>query len=87
MRQNLGMCPQHDILYAELTAREQLLLYGSMQGLADLEAEAEADQLLRAVGLYDKAGHLAKQMSGGQQRRLSLASSLIGSPAVCFMDV
>ena len=84
MRQNLGMCPQHDILYDGLTATEQLLLYGCMQGLADHEAQLAARELLTAVGLHAKANDLASQMSGGQRRRLSLASSLIGSPAVIF---
>jgi ABC-type multidrug transport system ATPase subunit len=86
MRQNLGMCPQHDILYSELTAEEQLVLYGSMQGLSDAAAADAAAHLLRAVGLWQKRGDLTKQMSGGQRRRLSLASALIGSPRVCFLD-
>ena len=85
MRQNLGMCPQHDILYDELTNMEQLLLYGSMQGLSDDEAISEANRLLEAVGLTSKAGDLACQMSGGQRRRLSLAVSLIGNPRVSFL--
>ena len=86
MRQNLGMCPQHDILYDELTNMEHLQLYGSMQGLSDAEANSEADRLLAAVGLTSKAGDLACQMSGGQRRRLSLAVSLIGCPAAAFLD-
>ena len=86
MRQNLGMCPQHDILYDELAAKDQLMLYGCMQGLSDEDASKEADRLLAAVGMTEKAGDLAKQMSGGQRRRLSLAVSLIGKPAVVFLD-
>jgi len=86
MRQNLGMCPQHDILYDELTNMEHLQLYGSMQGLSDAEANSEADRLLAAVGLTSKSGDLACQMSGGQRRRLSLAVSLIGCPAAAFLD-
>ena len=86
MRQNLGMCPQHDILYDELTNLEHLQLYGSIQGLSDAEANSEADRLLAAVGLTSKAGDLACQMSGGQRRRLSLAVSLIGCPAAAFLD-
>jgi len=46
----------------------------------------EASRLLAAVGLTAKAFDLAKQMSGGQRRRLSLAASLIGRPAVAFLD-
>eukprot|EP01047_Picozoa_sp_COSAG01_P032230 COSAG01_NODE_2320_length_7913_cov_10.332864_4_plen_209_part_00 len=86
MRENLGMCPQHDILYDELSAKEQLLLYGSMQGLSDDEADSEANRLLDAVGMMAKSGDLASQMSGGQRRRLSLAVSLIGKPKVAFLD-
>ena len=86
MRQNLGMCPQHDILYDELTNMEHLLLYGGIQGLSDDECASEADRLLLAVGLTSKAGDLACQMSGGQRRRLSLAVSLIGGPAAAFLD-
>ena len=40
----------------------------------------------RSSGLTSKANDLAKQMSGGQRRRLSLASALIGRPSVIFMD-
>ena len=51
LRTQLGMCPQHDILYDNLSNREQLLLYGGMQGLSDDLAGREADALLEAVGL------------------------------------
>ena len=86
MRRSMGMCPQHDILYNDLTALELLLLYGGMMGLSDAEGAAEAARLLEAVDLQGKAADLARQMSGGQRRRLSLAASLIGRPAVCFLD-
>jgi ABC-type multidrug transport system ATPase subunit len=52
----------------------------------EMRLSQEASRLLAAVCLTAKAFDLAKQMSGGQRRRLSLAASLIGRPAVAFLD-
>eukprot|EP00475_Leptophrys_vorax_P042571 TRINITY_DN8020_c0_g3_i1.p1 TRINITY_DN8020_c0_g3~~TRINITY_DN8020_c0_g3_i1.p1 ORF type:complete len:732 (+),score=84.28 TRINITY_DN8020_c0_g3_i1:161-2197(+) len=84
----MGVCPQHDLLWEQLTGREHLLFYGRLKNLhgGDLEA-AVVDSLKRmnlfAGGVGDKQ---AGQYSGGMKRRLSVAISLIGKPPVVYMD-
>jgi ABC-type multidrug transport system ATPase subunit len=82
LRKSLGVCPQFDVLYDELTVWEHMQLYGGMQGLTPEECEGEAQRLLGELDLLSKKAQKASNMSGGQQRRLSLAVSLIGALSV-----
>ena len=82
LRKSLGVCPQFDVLYDELTVWEHMQLYGGMQGLTQEQCDAEAERLLADLDLLVKKTQKSSNMSGGQQRRLSLAVSLIGAPRV-----
>ncbi len=84
----LGVCPQHDVLWPHLTAREHLLLFARIKGLKGgvPAAEAEADRLLAMVDLTAAANRGAGGFSGGMRRRLSTAIAVIGDPAVVFLD-
>ena len=86
LRKSLGVCPQFDVLYKELTVWEHMQLYGGMQGLSPAQCDSEGTRLLGALDLLLKKDQLSKNMSGGQQRRLSLAVSLIGAPKVVLLD-
>jgi ABC-type multidrug transport system ATPase subunit len=86
LRKSLGVCPQFDVLYSELTCWEHMHLYGGMQGLAPDECDKEAHRLLGELDLLVKKDQKSSNMSGGQQRRLSLAVSLIGNPKVVLLD-
>ncbi|CAG8495571.1 10808_t:CDS:2 [Ambispora gerdemannii] len=83
---SMGVCPQHDILWADLTVEEHLLFYARLKGIPP-KAESEAVKIaLEQVRLEPFAGRLTKGLSGGEKRRLSIAIALIGNPAVVFLD-
>lgn len=83
---DMGICPQHDLLWGALTAREHVRFYGRLKGLRGKELNARGDAILKAVGLLPFADRHAGRYSGGMKRRLSVACSLIGDPSVVFLD-
>mmetsp|Transcript_127102 Transcript_127102/g.219925 ORF Transcript_127102/g.219925 Transcript_127102/m.219925 type:complete len:1825 (-) Transcript_127102:346-5820(-) len=87
VRLSIGLCPQHDILWSKhLCCDDHLLFYARLKGVPP---EAEADHVtywLAKVGLLHKRRVLPKEMSGGEQRRLSIAIALVGSPKIVLLD-
>jgi len=86
IRKVLGVCPQHDILWDELTAKEHLILFGRLKGENYDKVYDEVNERLKEVNLSDEADLLAGTFSGGMKRRLSLAISGIGDPKVIILD-
>lgn len=86
IHQNMGVCPQHDVLWEDLTAREHLRFYGRLKGLVGKELQEEIDAVLEDVKLSFAANRRAGTYSGGMKRRLSVANTLIGSPRVVYLD-
>jgi len=84
--QVVGYCPQPLILWPDLTCAEQLVFVGRMHGLSGARCHARADALLARFALTDRAHTLAGQLSGGLQRRLSLALALVHDPPVLILD-
>ncbi|PWA55731.1 ABC transporter A family member 7 [Artemisia annua] len=85
---NMGVCPQHDLLWETLTGREHLLFYGRLKNLRGFALIQAVEESLRSVNLLN-GGVGDKQVgkySGGMKRRLSVAISLIGDPTVVYMD-
>jgi ABC-type multidrug transport system ATPase subunit len=82
----MGVCPQHDILWIDLTAIEHLLFYGRLKGYKGKQLKQNIRKILASVNLTEFANVKAGKFSGGMKRRLSVACSLIGSPAIVFMD-
>ncbi len=76
----LGVCPQFTAIDSQLTVREHLEIYGRLKGLGKgSELLNNVDSLLKATALAAYADRLASKLSGGNQRKLSLAIALIGS--------
>lgn len=86
IREQLGVCPQHDILWPELTAREHLQLFAQLKGIPSFLIEREVHEKIVQVGLEEAADNPVGSYSGGMKRRLSVAISTIGNPKVVFMD-
>jgi ABC-2 type transport system ATP-binding protein len=82
----VGVSPQTISIWETLTCREQLVFMGRMHDLARRAASAKADELLSAFGLAEKGGRLGRTLSGGMQRRLSIALALVHEPDVVFLD-
>lgn len=85
IRQLMGLCPQQNVLYPQITVREHLFLFGAIKGLCCGELAAAVDKVLREVGLYDKHAALSSSLSGGMKRKLQLAIALLDDPKVSTM--
>jgi ABC-2 type transport system ATP-binding protein len=86
IRQLIGVTGQYASVDENLTANENLWLFGRLQGLSSAESKATARRLLRQFGLQDAAGRQISKFSGGMRRRLDLAASLIKRPPLIFLD-
>lgn len=82
----LGFCPQEDHLWDGLTCLEQVVMMGGLYGLTSAISQSRAKRLLEQLGLADERHKLARHLSGGMRRRLSLALALIQDPAVVVLD-
>ncbi len=73
---------QFDILWDNLSAKEHLVLFGTIKGIKADIIEAEASKRIEEVRLTESANQRAGAFSGGMKRRLSVAVALIGNPEV-----
>jgi ABC-2 type transport system ATP-binding protein len=86
VRRSIGLSGQSAAIQEELTGRENLEIVGRLYHLPRPRARSRAVELLEQFGLSDAADRPAKTYSGGMQRRLDLAASLVGDPHVLFLD-
>jgi ABC-2 type transport system ATP-binding protein len=86
VRRSIGLAGQSAAIQEELTGRENLELIGRLYHLSKPYARSRAAELLEQFDLVDAADRPAKGFSGGMQRRLDLAASLVGHPKVLFLD-
>ena len=86
-RSDMGMVFQHFNLFAHLTVLDNLTLAPRMiRGVTKEEAEERAMELLKRVGLSDKAQSYPAQLSGGQKQRIAIVRSLAMQPRVMLFD-
>ena len=86
VRRSIGLAGQSAAIQEELTGQENLEIIGRLYHLSWPQARSRATELLEQFGLSDAADRTAKTYSGGMQRRLDLAASLVGRPKVLFLD-
>jgi ABC-2 type transport system ATP-binding protein len=84
VRRSISLTGQFAVVDGILTGRENLVLIAKLRGVAG--AHKTADKLLSRFGLTDAANRRADSYSGGMTRRLDIAMSLVGTPAVIFLD-
>ncbi|EDV28384.1 uncharacterized protein TRIADDRAFT_49936 [Trichoplax adhaerens] len=86
VRNSLGLCPQHDILFDTLTVEEHLRFFAKLKGCPKDRINAEIDRIIEAVGLGDKKYTFSSSLSGGMKRKLSVGIALIGDSKVVLLD-
>ena len=85
-RQKVGICPQHDTLFEELTIREHLEMFSIIKGVSKDKVNDEVAKVLHDFQIEDIQNMLAENLSAGERRKLSIAISLIGGSEVIFLD-
>ena len=83
-RGRIGLISHNAMLYPDLTAEQNLLLYAKLYGLAD--SQARVMELLEAVELKHRRPDVVRTFSRGMTQRLSIARALIHDPDVVFLD-
>ena len=86
LRQEIGLSGQYAAVDENLTAAENLWMFGRLYQLPSATARQRADELLEQFALTDAKDRVVKTYSGGMRRRLDLASALIGRPRLLFLD-
>jgi oleandomycin transport system ATP-binding protein len=86
VRRTIGLTGQYASVDEDLTGIQNLVMIGRLLDLSRAQARARADELLAEFDLTDAGKRLTKTYSGGMRRRLDLAASLIGRPAVVYLD-
>ena len=86
LRRQIGLSGQYAAVDENLTARENLWMFGRLYQLGSTDARKRATDLLGEFDLEDAADRPVKTFSGGMRRRLDLASALIGRPKLLFLD-
>lgn len=82
----LGMVFQSFYLIPELDARANVLIAARMLGIPGAKERARADELLRRVGLIERADHVPAKLSGGERQRIAVARALMNSPKLLLAD-
>lgn len=82
----VGVVPQDIALYPMLNAIDNLKFFGELYGIKGKELKSRVNELLKLVGLEDRAKEPIKNYSGGMKRRINIAAALIHNPKVVFMD-
>src|SRR6478752_1507341 len=85
VREAIGLTGQYASVDELLTGEQNLVMIGRLLDLSARRARARARELLEWFDLAEAAGRPAKTYSGGMRRRLDLAASLVGRPAVIFL--
>lgn len=85
-KQTLGLVPQDLALYEELSARENLRIFGALYGLSGALLKQRVEAALELVSLSDRAGDKPSTFSGGMKRRLNIAAAMLHQPPLLILD-
>ncbi|KAG0285069.1 hypothetical protein BGZ96_010645 [Linnemannia gamsii] len=82
----IGVCPQHDILWGDLTVADHLLFYARLRGIPPSLEKQAVEYAVASVSLIMFRDRQVKGLSGGEKRRVSIAIALLGDNRVIFLD-
>jgi ATP-binding cassette subfamily A (ABC1) protein 1 len=90
IREDIGICLQHDCLFPQLTVREHVQFFSRIKGLynelSNEEAEEHIDQVIQDVALSEKRNTFSRNLSGGMKRKLSVAIAFCGGSKIVLLD-
>ena len=86
IKETIGVVPQEYALYPTLTARENLMYFGSMYGLKGKNLREKVAESLDLLGLLKFADKRVETFSGGMKRRVNLIAGVLHNPKVLFLD-
>jgi ABC-2 type transport system ATP-binding protein len=86
MLKKVGFMPQNDALYDDLSAEANLNFFGGLYHIDKGKLEKRIDEVLTIVNLTEHRRKLVKHFSGGMKKRLSLATAILHSPKILFLD-
>ena len=88
VRKTLGVCPQHDVLFDQLTCKEHIVFFSLLKGNTKIWTHAanEAKQLLDHFHLHERSNYVGSELSGGMKRKLSTAIAICGGSKFIVLD-
>uniref|UniRef100_A0AAQ5YUU6 Cholesterol transporter ABCA5 n=1 Tax=Amphiprion ocellaris TaxID=80972 RepID=A0AAQ5YUU6_AMPOC len=85
MKQLVGICPQFNIIFDVLTVEEHLRIFAAIKGIPPADIDAEVTKVLKDLDLEKIMTAQAKNLSGGQKRKLSVGIAILGDPKVILL--
>ncbi|XP_053380428.1 ATP-binding cassette sub-family A member 2-like isoform X1 [Mercenaria mercenaria] len=86
IRQDLGMCPQYNVLFESLTVEEHLWFYSRLKGVSARNIKEDIPGILKDLCLEEKGSSRPGALSGGMQRKLSIAVAFVGGSRTVILD-
>jgi ABC-2 type transport system ATP-binding protein len=86
VKRTIGVVPQDIAVYEDMSARENLVFWGKMYGLAGAALQARVDAVLELISLEDRQNDRVKKYSGGMKRRVNIGIALLHEPRVLYLD-
>ena len=81
-----GYCPQEDAFFEDLTIKENIVLFGSLNGVREEKSLKKGRELLKSLLMLEKMNSIASSLSGGQKKRLNIIISILHSPKIIILD-
>ncbi|XP_015999133.2 ATP-binding cassette sub-family A member 10 isoform X2 [Rousettus aegyptiacus] len=86
IRKKVGFCPQFNIQFEFLTVKENLRLFAKIKGIHPTELEQEVKRVIMELDIQNIQDVIAKKLSGGQKRKLTVGIAILGDPQVLLLD-
>ncbi|KAJ3635397.1 hypothetical protein MTP99_008310 [Tenebrio molitor] len=86
VRDSMGLCLQHNVLFDGLTVAEHLYFFGKLKGLKNEEVKKEIDNYIKLLELQSKRNAKSSTLSGGMKRKLSVGIALCGKSKIVLLD-
>ena len=86
VKEIIGVVPQDIALYPDMSARENLVFWGKMYGLAGSALQQRVDEVLELISLVDRQKDRIEKFSGGMKRRVNIGVALLHKPTVLYLD-